>query len=228
MKLLTAVGRFGTKSTAANKRYPVVDIDGIEHQMDIPEMLIWAAAYHRFLEPAQLRADYARRVKELGLVDLPDSSAYIDRLLQRGLLAEGIGDTGHDALFDLMSGLGIKRVGTGIICRFRSFIKLALVHRMPMRIAARALRKERLSACEKKVMELTRSVCLSVSEVIACVESGREGISSEDELVEAIYCDDHTTYDNISAAARACSGEQDCLSAIANLYLRKQIYFGRI
>ena len=51
---------------------------------------------------------------------------------------------------------------------------------------------------------------------------------NEDHMMETLYHDDVTTIDNIAEYARFMSSFRPVLTSVANLYLRRQIIFGRM
>jgi hypothetical protein len=226
MTLYTALGLFDAEKKREG-RHPVVTAGSEKLLLDIPEMVIWATLKARFLEMPQLERLYGQRLVFYGLDNVPPCSAYIDRMLQRGLIAEGHGERGHDALYDLLSDLQIVPARHGFFSRPAAFLRMTVRGRMPLHMARGLLRKLRLSHGEKEVMNLCGKVRLSTAEVITCIENGHTDLQSEDDVVSALYSDSWTTYDNIDGEARACLNEMPCLTAIANLYLRQHISLER-
>ena len=227
MTLYTALGEIGTERGHGG-RHPYVSFEGGRKLLDIPEMVIWATLKYRFLELAELERLYQQRVSSYDLGEVPPCTAYIDRMLQRGLIADGHGQRGHDALYDLLAELRIFPIVHNLVARLGTFTRLAARDRLPIGIAATALRTPRLTNHEKEVLALCAKVPLSTAEVICSIEEGLKGYVSEEEVVSALYSDEHTTYDNISGTARALPCEELCITTIANLYLRQLIMFERI
>lgn len=223
MTLYTAVGSFKTEAGQNGGRHPVIKSGREDLLVDIPEMVIWVILNNRFMDFDTMDREYRKRILAFGLGDAPECGAYIDRLLQRGLVAEGHGEHGHDALFDLLSDLYIMPQPHGLGARLRSFMKLAGIRGIPLHMAVRALKKPFLSYCEKEVLALACKVRISSAEVIACIEKGCKDISSDTDILDALYSDAHTTFDNIGCEARLCLNERSCLTAIANLYLRRLV-----
>ena len=226
MTLYTALGLFGIEKSRRG-RHPSITSAGGKKLLDIPEMVIWASLKSRFLEMPQLEQLYEKRIAMYGLADAAPCSAYIDRMIQRGLIAEGHGERGHDALYDLLSELQIIPMQPGFLSRLASFLRMAIRGRLPLRMAGSVLRKPRLSHGEKEVMDICGKVRLSTAEVITCIEQGHQDLQDESEVVSTLYSGAWVTYDNIGGEARTCMNEMPCLTAIANLYLRQHILLER-
>ena len=222
MTLYTALGIFGTDGNR-RRRHPLVTTDRDKQLLDIPEMVIWATLKARFLELPQLERLYENRIALYCLESVPPCSAYIDRMIQRGLIAEGHGERGHDALYDLLADLQIVPTQHGFFYRLSSFLRLTVSGRLPICTARSLLHKPHLSRGEKDVMDICGKVRLSTAEVITCIENGHKDMSSEGDVLSALYSDSYTTFYNIGGEARACFNEMPCLTAIANLYLRQHI-----
>lgn len=222
MTFYTAIGNFGTEQTR-DGRHVVITNNGESKLLDISEMVIWATLSYRLLEFEGLEKLYQTRIAALGVEGAPPCGAYIDRLLQRGLIAEGHGERGHDALYDLLSELYIVPVPIGLFERIAAFFRQTFAGRMPLGLACRLLRKPKMSSSEREIMGMCAKVRLSVAEVICCVENGHHNLASDEDVMDALYSDEYTTSDNISSEARVLRCETPCLVNIANLYLRQCI-----
>lgn len=227
MTLYTALGLLGTERNIKG-RHPVITSGGEKKLLDIPEMIIWSTLKGSYTQMPRLESLYEQRVAAFGLEDVPPCSAYIDRMLQRGLIADGHGERGHDALYDLLADLQIVPVETTFFSRLASTMNLAVRGILPWRMVRSSLRRPRLTTCEREVITLCEKVHLSTAEVIACIEKGHKKLLGIEDVLFALYSDTCTNYDNIAGEARAFVNEKPCLIAIANLYLRSQILFERV
>jgi hypothetical protein len=227
ISLYTAVGRF-ERRTEADGQYPVVIVNGREHMMDIPEMMIWTCCNWRILERPRLDELYGQMARGAGLETPAGLESYTKRLLRRGLIVSGAGDTPADALYDLLNSLYIVPVTSGIFVKIAAFLKFIFIKRMPFGKAKAVFRNEELSDSEKRVVGLARQAQLSTAELIKCVETGVRDLSSDDKVMSALYDDDVTTCDNIGCYAKLSGSRVPVLEAVANLYLRKLIILERI
>ena len=69
-----------------------------------------------------------------------------------GLIAKGIGNTGADALYDLLSELYVIPISENLFLRVLSFIRLTFFSRIPYSVTKRIFSKDKRSDSEKKVI----------------------------------------------------------------------------
>ena len=211
-KYYTAVGRFERKGRMGDMTCPMVIINNREYALDIQEMILWAALNWQIMDirPQRSISDCMRR------------------LMQRGLVVEGCGETDEDALYALLSGLYVVPISDSLLLRLISFIKLTVFGHVPFAVTRKLFRKDRRSANERRVYRLSRQALLSTAELIKCVEYDIHTIHSDSQLMDALYADDTTTSDNIADMVRPFVCCRPVLQAVANLYLRRQIIFERL
>jgi len=167
--LYTAVGRF-ERRTDENGQHPVVIVNGREHMVNVTEMIIWTCCNWRILELRRIEELYEQMARGAGADVYADIENYVERLYYRGLIVYGSGETGADALYDLLNSLYIVPVTSGFFVKAMAFLKFILVNRMPLNKAKTVFRKETLSDSEKRVVDLARQTQLSTAELIKCVD----------------------------------------------------------
>lgn len=74
----------------------------------------------------------------------------MQRLLVRGLIVAGTGDTEYDALYDLLACRFIIPIGAAWPLRVLSFLKLTFLEGISWKITRRLFHVDTRSACEKK------------------------------------------------------------------------------
>lgn len=225
--LYTAVGKFEHRSDVGN-RYPVILLNGEEHLVDIQEMILWSSLSWRFWNLPRLRLDYEQKIREAELSPGRSFEQCVTRLLQRGLIASGDGETGEDALYDLLNSLYLIPTCCGFFTKTLSFLKLTFFDGLPFRITRNIFRKESMTAEEHRVVGLARQALLSTAEIIKCVDKGVYDLSSNKRVMETLYDDDTTTCDNIGSLVKCFKSRKSVVQAVANLYLHKQLIFERI
>ena len=225
--LYTAVGKFHVKGSVGSMRCPLVTIGGREFILDMQEMMLWTVLNWRILTEDEIYLLYEKKVQETGFMSARSAEECVRRLVQRGLIAKGSGDTGEDALYDLLSELYVIPISENLFLRMISFIRLTLFSRLPYSITKKIFSKDKRNDNEKKVMRLANRAILSTAEIIKCIDQNVLSFTTDEDLLNVLYHDEYTTSDNIAYAVRSLPQCRPVITSIANLYLRKQIIFER-
>lgn len=225
--LYTAVGKFHVKGSIGSMRCPLVTIGGREFILDMQEMMLWTVLNWRILTEDEIYLLYEKKVQESGFMSARSAEECVRRLVQRGLIAKGSGDTGADALYDLLSELYVIPISENLFLRMISFIRLTLFSRLPYSVTKKIFSKDKRNDNEKKVMRLANRAILSTAEIIKCIDQNVLSFTTDEDLLNVLYHDEYTTSDNIAYAVRSLPQCRPVITSIANLYLRKQIIFER-
>ena len=223
----TALGTFRIRKEPLKGKYPVVVVGKKEYIVDPQEFAVWSILCWRICSAEELSMQYADIAPFLP-VERRGLELCVKRLEMRGLVACGTGDTEFDALYDLLSNLYVAPVKETVTLRLRAFFKLVFLSGVSVRKAAELFHRDRRDEQEALVMALSNQAMLSTAELIKCVEVGAEDISTDEKLLNALYCDEDTTSDNIGMMMLASAFRKPITAAVANLYLRKQIVFERV
>ena len=225
--IYTAIGHFQRRTTADGS-YPVILINEQEYMVDLQEMILWTCLSWRLLSLEQLRELYLQKTRSMEVSFHRPFEECAARLVTRGLAASGTGETGYEALYDLLANLFVVPVSGSLPLKLLAFLKLTLRDHVPFAKACRLFQADRPNAEERRVLDLSRQALLSTAELIKCVETGTYDVSSDDKLLSALYDDLGTTSRNIMYLMRDKPSAQPTVTAIANLYLRQQIIFQRL
>lgn len=224
----TALGHFQRRSGGLGRSYPVIIINEREYNVDIQEMALWTALNWRLLDFSQVEAEYHKLDQDCAIPALRTLEDCLGRLCTRGLVASGTGATGFEALYDLLGGLYVVPLSESLPLRVAAFLKLTVLRGIPAAKAWELFRRDRPNEQEAQVMALSRQALLSTAELIKCAELGVRDISTDEKLMDALYIDDDTTSDNIPDMMLTARSRERITTAVANLYLRKQIIFQRV
>ena len=227
-KLYTAVGILKQKRGGGGLSYPYVEIAKQEFNLNVQEMLVWSLLNWRIVDEQELKALYLKKLNELNLDYHTTLEACHYRLMQRGLVAEGKGETGADALYDLMFGLYVVPVSENIFLRLISFFKLTFIKGIPFSSTKRILLKDNRSKGEQQVMKLANQAIFSTAEIIKCVEMNKSSFTNDEEILDTLYEDEYTISENIAYSVKTSPVCRPVLTDVANLYLRQQIVFGGV
>lgn len=223
MKFYTAIGQYKVISDESGRQYPVVYKEGKEYCLSIEEMIIWASSLWRIYTYDELEAAFYHKEKEARILGDADFDAYLSRLEIRGLIAVGRDMTGEGALYDLLSGLHVVPVKASLFTKITSFIHLSAVRRMPLSVTKKIFCKVPLNDSEKRVINLTAQFRLSAPELIVCFDNGASAISTEQQLMDALYGSSVPADIDLKAKAYASGNRRSVMEAIANLYLKQVI-----
>ena len=224
----TTVGIFKLKRQEKNNVYPVAILGGNECQLDVQEMMIWSSLNWRILNAAQLRAYYEEMEKKSNFICSRSYEDALNRLINRGLISVGIGESDEDALYNLISKLYIVPLYQNIFVRIFSFLKLYVLFNVPYEKSKVLFERDKKTKTEKRIMELAFAAPMSTAEMIKCVDRDIDFIQSEDDIMEFLYDDETVTSDTIAETSKKLPTARNVIVAISNLYLRRQILFERI
>ena len=88
-KLYTAVGRMQFKGRNQDMRCPMVLLNNKEYILDIQEMMIWSILNWRILSDDEIKTLYENKSRETGYMTHRSAAECMQRLVRRGLVAEG-------------------------------------------------------------------------------------------------------------------------------------------
>ena len=226
--LLTAVGRFERRSNGCGRSCPVIVLNGKDYMVDMQEMVIWTSLNWRIVKREEIETLYAKSVKDSGYSADRSWNSCVERLLVRGLIISGSGETEYDALYDLISAMYIIPASGSFFLRALSFLKLTLLNHVSISKTRKLFQRDLRTPDEKRVMKLARQALLSTAEIIKCVEKDISRLPDDQSILDGLYDDEDTTSDNISYLVKASAYSKPVVLAVANLYLRQQIIFERI
>ena len=226
--LYTAVGIFKLKNQGKNNVYPTVILSGNECRLDVQEMMIWSALNWRITDDKKLYTYYSEQAKKSGVVFSRSYTDTLNRLIVRGLVASGRGENGEEALYDLISGLYIIPLYQSPLIRIISFLRMVFIFKLPYEKAKVLFERDKKNKNERRIMKLAFSAPMSTAEIVKCIDKNIDFILNEDDVMEFLYDDKFTTSENIAESVRGLSSVRTVLTAVSNLYLRRQILFERM
>lgn len=186
MKMLyTANGRYIRCFTEEGTR-PVIIVCEKEYEVDVQEFMLWSILNWRILREEEISSFYEKMASSSNVTIHRSWQDCVQRLLVRGLLVVGTGDTEYDALYDLLSCRFIIPIGAAWPLRVLSFLKLTFLEGISWKITRRLFHVDARSACEKKVIRLARQTPLSCAEIIKCILEVDDGIRPYCFLVERL------------------------------------------
>lgn len=124
MKMLyTANGRYIRCCTEEGTR-PVIIVCEKEYEVDVQEFMLWSILNWRILREEEIGSYYEKMANNTSVTIHRSWQDCVQRLLVRGLIVAGTGDTEYDALYDLLACRFIVPIGAAWPLRVLSFLKL--------------------------------------------------------------------------------------------------------
>ncbi len=221
MTFYTAVGSYQFK-LENGRHMPYILRMGRLEPVSVPEFFIWSHLLWEVETYYEIRKDYMSLSGTLG-VHLPDFDQALNMLVKRKLVAKGIGYTGEDALYDMLSGVFVLPVQSVGMHRLGTIVKTLFKGKITVLDALRLLKPEPVVGEELRVLKLVRQTPLSVSELIRCFDYGVRRVRTPDMVIDAIYTEEEDTQERIRIASRQSEHRTQVLQAAANLYLRHRV-----
>ena len=119
------------------------------------EFIVWSILNWRILREEEIGSYYEKMVNNTNAIHRSWQDC-VQRLLVRGLIVVGTGDTEYDALYDLLACRFIIPIGAAWPLRILSFSKLTFLEGISWKITRRLFHIDARSSCEKKVIRLAR------------------------------------------------------------------------
>lgn len=124
MKMLyTANGRYIRCCTEEGIR-PIIIVGEKEYEVDVQEFMLWSILNWRILREEEIGNYYEKMASNFNVTIRRSWQDCVQRLLVRGLIVVGTGDTEYDALYDLLACRFIIPIGAAWPLRILSFLKL--------------------------------------------------------------------------------------------------------
>lgn len=223
MKMLyTANGRYIRCCTEEGTR-PVIIVCEKEYEVDVQEFMLWSILNWRILREEEIGSYYEKMANNTNVTVHRSWQDCVQRLLVRGLIVAGTGDTEYDALYDLLACRFIFPIGAAWPLRVLSFLKLTFLEGISWKITRRLFHVDARSSCEKKIIRLARQTPLSCAEIIKSIEMDIRRLKDGYDVLDKLYDDNDLNCDNFAQAVREYRCSREVITAVANLYMRQQI-----
>lgn len=216
--LYTAIGQLYLKEDGR----PVIIMNQSEYALDMHEMLLWSSLAFRILNYDELKTEYLKQEQEYHMLSESDFDYYVNRLLNRKLIASGRDYLGVDALFALMQNLYLTPVSRNLFTDILAFLHLYLGKGFSFMHAVKVFQKTALPSEERQLLRYLQHQQLSTSELIQCYELSTKP-RTHAELMEALYADEETDCDNIAIKSRFSKHAKEILVTVTNLYLNQHL-----
>ncbi|MCQ4983426.1 MULTISPECIES: cell division protein [Lachnospiraceae] len=219
LTLYTSIGRLTKQKLQNGTELPVILMGGQEHALAPHEFMLWSSLAFQILTQEEAQSLYQKQISEYSLAETPDFSYILRRLLVRGLVIQGGGVTGVDALYRLFGHLHIVPIKVSSFARFFACLRAWVYGYMPLSMLLRSLKKPACTPLESLILRISEELSFSISELLGYMEHSSEMPSQA--ALDSIT--DDLKLDELAEQAAVHHFQLPVLQGIANLYLKKQI-----
>lgn len=207
---------------------PVVVRRDQQYGLQFEEFVLWSSLLWNIYDYDELGTAYEQKFFHMGIQAKYPFDEVLQRLVLRGLVTQGSGETGIDSLYELLGNLFLVPIKNSAIERFKGFLHLTFFRNVPLRVTRHVFDNDcnLMSQSEKKIWKLSKQQILSTAELIRCEELDLKDVSNDGDIVQKLYSGmDHVDYANVLFHSRMSPKCQGVLEAVANLYLKKLVLF---
>lgn len=221
MTFYAAAGCYRIKDEDGHK-VPYIQKLGKLHPISIPEFVIWSTLLWEVMTYQELEKCYNEQIKAIH-AKTPDFDEMLSLLVKRKLIVRGVGYTGQDALYNMLSDAFIVPCQTTGARKVMTGLKLVAQGKLPVSAFIQILTMREHGEMEKRVMQLVKQTPLSTAEIVRCCERDIWDVSSSDKVLSGIYPE--FTQAEIAQHEALTNYTIPVMKAVSNLYLGKQIIF---
>jgi len=221
MTFYAAVGSYRIKEHDGHK-VPYIQKLGKLYPISIPEFAVWSSLLWEVMTYDELKKQYDGMVRDLE-IQIPGFDELLDMLLKRKLIVRGLGYTGADALFNLLSDAFVVPYGASAVKNVFTTLKLWLRGRITLSDILQHLRGRKLGRDEDRVFRLVEQTPLSTAELIRCFDRKIYDVSSPEKVIAGIYPDEDSVQSRIANEEMLSVNTHAVLQAVSSLYLNRKI-----
>lgn len=219
MTFYAAVGSYRIKTEDGHK-VPYIQKLGKLHPISIPEFVIWSTLLWEVMTYDELEKFYQQQIGELK-GKAPAFDELLNMLVKRKLIVRGIGYTGRDALYNMLSDAFVIpfRISGGR--KMLNLLRLWCGGKISLLDAHKLMKTRNSTDAEDRVIALVEQTPLSTSEIIRCFERNITDVSTTEKVIAGVYPD--STQDTIANEEFMSAHSGQVLEAISNLYLNREV-----
>ena len=221
MTFYSAIGSYRIKNQNGRK-VPCIQRLGKLHPISIPEFVIWSTLLWEVLTYDELKGFYDSQMRMLE-GEKPDFDQLLDLLVKRKLVSKGLGYTGRDALYNMLSDAFVVPYHISTGRKTWQLLKMLSKGTLQLVDILLGTKKRTLTEDENRVLELVEQTPLSTAEIIRCFERNIIDVSSAEKVINGIYGTEDSDQRHISNEQFHSVYTNPVLEAISSLYLNRQI-----
>lgn len=203
---------------------PYIQKLGKMHRISVPEFGIWSMLLWEVMTYDEMKEAYERQMRDYATT-IPDFDSMLDLLLKRKLVMSGVGYTGIDALYNMLSNAFVVPLRFPSTKKLLTALKLLGRGKIHLLDIGTILKCEKLTDNEMRVIGLVEQTPLSTAELIRCFARDIYDVSSAEKVIAGIYPAEEDSQDAIANEETISKHMKDVLEAVSSLYLSRRIIF---
>ena len=222
MTFYSAIGSYRIKKEDDTKVAYIQKL-GKLYPISVPEFFIWSTLLWEVMTYQELKQTYDQVTDSSGL-KLPPLDDMFEMLVRRKLVVKGIGYTGRDALYNMLSDAFVVPYRTSSAKTAWNALQLWMRKKLVLGDISRALKEHRsIDTNEKRVISLVEQTPLSTAELIRCFERDIYDVSTPDKVIEQVYPQDEVDQFSMANEEANAKNANSVLQAVSNLYLARRV-----
>ena len=221
MTFYAAVGSYRIRKEDG-RLVPYIQKLGRLHPISIPEFVIWTTLLWEVMTYRELKNLFEKQMEHFN-GPAPDFDMLLNMFKKRKLIACGLGYSGSDALYNMLSDAFVIPYHIAGGRKAWSVLKLWVKGSITIADAHRLLKSPKTTEDEARVINLIEQTPLSTSEIICCFAKNLQDVSTADKVISGIYAAESDDQESIANAQKNDKHRDAVLEAVSNLYLQRRV-----
>ena len=221
MTFYAAIGSYRIRTENGHKVAYIQKL-GKLHPISIPEFAIWSTLLWEVMSYAELKDSYDEQMSSFP-GKAPDFDDLLSMLVRRKLITRGMGYTGVDALYNMLSDAFVVPYHIAAGKKTLRVLKLWAKGSITIPDFIRMMRSQTCSNDESRVIDLVEQTPLSTSEIIRCFERNLTDVSTAEKVITGIYGEEDSEQSRIANEEYNAVQKRAVLQAVSNLYLKRKV-----
>ena len=192
------------------------------HPISIPEFVIWSTLLWEVMTYQELKDQFFKQMSQIQ-GPAPDFDTLLEMLKKRKLIACGLGYSGSDALYNMLSDAFVVPYHMVGGRKTWNTIKLWAKGSITLPDIFRLMKAPKTTEDEARVIHLIEQTPLSTSEIICCFAKDLQDVSTAEKVIAGIYAAESDDQMSIANAQKNAEQRDAVLAAVSNLYLQRRV-----
>lgn len=221
MTFYAAIGSYRIRKENG-RLVPHIQKLGRLHPISIPEFVIWSTLLWEVMTYQELKDQFYKQMSQIQ-GPAPDFDTLLEMLKKRKLIACGLGYSGSDALYNMLSDAFVVPYHMVGGRKTWNAIKLWAKGSITLPDICRLMKAPKTTEDEARVIHLIEQTPLSTSEIICCFAKNLQDVSTAEKVIAGIYAAESDDQVSIANAQKNAEQRDAVLTAVSNLYLQRRV-----